>query len=113
MQARIASGSTPGTRGKVRATLCSLDSGHFKKCRSGKRYTGLKNGKHRFRVEVKGIDQKGMYHDGGGLYLQVTPSGSKTWIFRFRSPLTQKLRDMGAIVTPDTPFDVDNVFDIE
>ncbi len=37
----------------------------------------------------------GLYCDGGGLYLQVTSSGSKTWIFRFRSPLTQKLRDMG------------------
>jgi integrase len=37
----------------------------------------------------------GLYCDGGGLYLQVTPSGSKTWIFRFRSPLTGKLRDMG------------------
>src|SRR5215468_699639 len=42
------------TRGKVTATLCSLDSGHFKRCRSGKRYTGLKDGSHRFRVEVKG-----------------------------------------------------------
>jgi len=31
----------------------------------------------------------------GGRYLQVSPSGSKTWIFRYRSPLTQKLRDMG------------------
>jgi hypothetical protein len=27
--------------------------------------------------------------------VQLTPSGSKTWIFRFRSPFTQKLRDMG------------------
>lgn len=31
----------------------------------------------------------------GGLYLQVTSSGSKSWIFRFRSPFTHKLRDMG------------------
>ncbi len=37
----------------------------------------------------------GLYCDGGGLYLQVSPSGSKAWIFRYRSPLTQKLRDMG------------------
>jgi len=36
-----------------------------------------------------------MYCDGGGLYLQVTPAGGKTWIFRFRSPLTRKVRDMG------------------
>jgi hypothetical protein len=41
-------------QGKVRATLCALDRGRFAKCRSGKRYTKLKDGKHRFRVEVKG-----------------------------------------------------------
>lgn len=37
----------------------------------------------------------GLYCDGGGLYLQVSSSGSKSWIFRFRSPFTHKLRDMG------------------
>ena len=29
-------------------------------------------------VEVKGIIQKGMYHDGGGLYLQVSGGGAKS-----------------------------------
>jgi integrase len=38
---------------------------------------------------------RGLFCDGGGLYLQVSASGSKTWIYRYRSPLTQKLRDMG------------------
>lgn len=37
----------------------------------------------------------GLHCDGGGLYLQAAPSGIKTWIFRFRSRRTQKLRDMG------------------
>lgn len=37
----------------------------------------------------------GLYCDGGGLYLQVSQSGTKAWIFRYRSPLTKKLRDMG------------------
>lgn len=37
----------------------------------------------------------GLLADGGGLYLQVAPSGSRTWIFRFRSPVTRKTRDMG------------------
>jgi integrase len=60
------------------------------------------------RLSAKSIASKkraGLYCDGGGLYLQVTPSGSKTWIFRFRSPLTQKLRDMGlgAIQTVGLP----------
>jgi Arm domain-containing DNA-binding protein/integrase-like protein len=40
----------------------------------------------------------GLYGDGGGLYLQVTTRGSKSWIFRFwiaeRDPITGKmLRD--------------------
>jgi integrase len=44
-------------------------------------------------VEVKGIDQKGMYHDGGGLYLQVSAGGAKSWIFRFM--LDGRSREMG------------------
>ena len=50
------------------------------------------------RLSAKAIafkKQSGLYCDGGGLYVQLTPSGSKTWIFRFRSPFTHKLRDMG------------------
>src|SRR4051812_20466632 len=35
----------------------------------------------------------GMYPDGGGLYLQVTARGAKSWIFRFT--LAGKVRDMG------------------
>lgn len=44
-------------------------------------------------VETK--KQPGLYCDGGGLYVQISPAGSKAWIFRYRSPLTGKLRDMG------------------
>src|SRR5262249_38864088 len=44
---------------------------------------------------VQSAKTPGLFCDGGGLYLQVTPSGSRTWIFRYRSPLTGKLRDMG------------------
>lgn len=35
----------------------------------------------------------GYYPDGAGLYLQVSPSGSKSWIFRFM--LAGKAREMG------------------
>jgi Arm DNA-binding domain len=31
-------------------------------------------------------------HDGGGLYLRVSPTGSKSWVFRFQ--LNGKRRDM-------------------
>jgi len=44
---------------------------------------------------VASVKQPGLYCDGGRLYLQLSPSGSKTWIFRYRSPVTGKLRDMG------------------
>jgi integrase len=42
---------------------------------------------------VKGIDQKGMYHDGGGLYLQVSAAGTKSWIYRFT--MDGRAREMG------------------
>ena len=42
------------TRGKVRHTLCSLDGKRFARCKRRKTYVGLTDGRHRFRVEVKG-----------------------------------------------------------
>jgi len=54
--------------------------------------------RHLNRLTVKAVssNQKpGLYCDGGGLYLQVTSSGQKSWIFRYRSPIRKKLRDMG------------------
>jgi len=44
-------------------------------------------------VQVRSIAQKGMYHDGGGLYLQVSASGAKSWIFRFMAD--GRAREMG------------------
>jgi Arm DNA-binding domain len=44
-------------------------------------------------VAVKGINQKGMYRDGGGLYLQGSAGGAKSWIFR--SMLDGRSREMG------------------
>ena len=35
----------------------------------------------------------GMYHDGGGLYLQVSAAGAKSWIYRFM--LDGRAREMG------------------
>jgi integrase len=39
------------------------------------------------------IKAPGMYSDGGGLYLQISPSGARSWIFRFM--LNGKRRAMG------------------
>jgi integrase len=43
--------------------------------------------------KVETIREPGMYADGGGLYLQVTRNGAKSWIFRFQ--LAGKRREMG------------------
>ena len=43
-------------------------------------------------LKVAREKRPGLYGDGGGLYLQVTARGSKSWIFRFwiadRDPIT-------------------------
>jgi integrase len=39
------------------------------------------------------IKSPGLHSDGGGLYLQISPSGARSWIFRFM--LNGKRRDMG------------------
>ncbi len=39
--------------------------------------------------------KRGYHADGGGLYLQVSATGSKSWVFRFRSRTDGKLREMG------------------
>ena len=44
-------------------------------------------------VAVANIDTPGLYADGAGLYLQVTESGSRSWVFRFKAH--GRTRDMG------------------
>jgi integrase len=34
-------------------------------------------------LDIKRAKRRGMYHDGGGLYLSVAANGSKSWIFRY------------------------------
>lgn len=43
--------------------------------------------------KVDTIKTPGLFADGGGLYLQVTAAGAKTWIFRYS--LAGRRRDMG------------------
>jgi len=43
--------------------------------------------------KVESLKQMGYYGDGGNLYLQVSPSNSKSWIFRFS--FDGKRREMG------------------
>ena len=51
---------------------------------------------------VKGAAAPGMMADGNGLYLNVSPSGSKSWIYRFM--LNGKSRDMGLGPVPHDQF---------
>ncbi|MFL6663938.1 MAG: Arm DNA-binding domain-containing protein, partial [Rhizobacter sp.] len=44
-------------------------------------------------LEVKRKTEPGYYGDGGGLWLQVSPSGTKSWVFRFT--LAGRPREMG------------------
>ena len=49
-------------------------------------------------VEVAKARELGVLHDGGGLYLRVSPTGSKSWVFRFQ---IDGSRDMGLGPYPD------------
>jgi len=44
-------------------------------------------------IEVRRLSEPGLYPDGGGLYLQVSPGGAKSWIYRFT--LKGRARAMG------------------
>jgi integrase len=44
-------------------------------------------------AKVRQTTKPGMYGDGGGLWLHVGPSGSKSWVFRYM--LAGKAREMG------------------
>ena len=44
-------------------------------------------------LAVSHAKRRGYYGDGGGLFLQVSASGSKSWVFRFKE--AGRLREMG------------------
>ena len=44
-------------------------------------------------LSVQRKKKSGLYSDGGGLYLRVSPTGSRSWLFRYR--WQGKRRDMG------------------
>jgi Phage integrase central domain/Arm DNA-binding domain len=50
-------------------------------------------------IEVAKAKGPAVLHDGGGLYLRVSTTGSKAWVFRFQ--LDGKRRDMGLGPYPD------------
>src|SRR5258708_7902536 len=48
---------------------------------------------------IRNQKKAGLYHDGRGLYLQVTSTGAKTWVFRYM--LRGRAREMGLGSYPD------------
>lgn len=50
-------------------------------------------------VAARNLNAPGFHHDGGGLYLQVSKSGSKSWAFRYT--LNKKIHYMGLGSFPD------------
>lgn len=44
-------------------------------------------------IKIKALKEAGLYPDGAGLYLKITTTGTKSWIYRFK--YNSRLRDMG------------------
>ena len=47
------------------------------------------------KKSINEIEEVGCHPCGKNLYLQVSKQGTKSWIFRFTSPITKKRREMG------------------
>ena len=41
------------------------------------------------------VKKRGRYSDGGGLWLQISRWGTRSWIFQFSSPQSGRIRQMG------------------
>lgn len=46
--------------------------------------------------QVEALTKRGLYGDGGGLYLQVAKGGSKSWLFRFKSDGRSRWHGLGS-----------------
>ena len=50
-------------------------------------------------LAVRRKKKAGLYGDGGGLYLQVSANGAKSWIFRFKSDGQTRYMGLGSFIT--------------
>lgn len=46
-------------------------------------------------VKVRSLRELGLHGDGGGLYLQISPAGARSWIFRYKVAGKQKTMGLG------------------
>ncbi|WP_308616325.1 tyrosine-type recombinase/integrase [Massilia arenae] len=52
-------------------------------------------------IKVRAVMRPGLYGDGGGLWLQVSRSGSKSWIFRYDLAGRRREMGLGTCITVD------------
>ncbi len=49
-------------------------------------------------LQVKNVSSKGLYPDGAGLYLQVSPSGAKSWVYRYQIKKRPRMVGLGSLL---------------
>src|SRR5690349_11315463 len=47
-------------------------------------------------LKIENLKTPGFYADGGGLYLQVSPAGTKSWVFRFKVGSRSRYMGLGS-----------------
>src|SRR5262249_30847600 len=64
----------------------------------------MARGIHRLtQLQLKRARKRGLYGDGGGLYLQVGPSGSRSWVFRYKRDGRARMMGLGSLAVGDLP----------
>jgi Arm DNA-binding domain len=48
-------------------------------------------------LAVSRLKKSGMYPDGGGLYLQITKTGARSWVFRFKLDGRERYMGLGPL----------------
>src|SRR5262249_45217844 len=62
----------------------------------------MARGIHRLtQLQLKRARKRGLYGDGGGLYLQVGPSGSRSWVFRYKRDGRARMMGLGSLAVVD------------
>ena len=50
-------------------------------------------------MQVARLSKRGMYNDGGGLYLQIAEGGSKSWLYRYKAGGKDRWHGLGPLHT--------------
>jgi integrase len=50
-------------------------------------------------IQVQNAKARGFYGDGGGLYIQVSPTGAKSWVFRYKRDGRTRWMGLGSAST--------------